>query len=231
VDELDTFLKANHESNAYLDSIKAEFLTLWDGISTSETSRVLVLGATNQPQNIDAAILRRMPRTFEVPLPDARGRLDILSRLTAEEVLTKEACDFLPELANATAGYSGSDLKELCKAAAMIRIHEYTADFSRASVSGMGIGSKFPAQSSATELRSMTKDDLIVALEKVQRTGAAAQSYGQKESLKRHQQQPPVDVRVLATLLRALSSNSDDTLLRAVSSNDDADDVPDIEAP
>jgi SpoVK/Ycf46/Vps4 family AAA+-type ATPase len=219
VDELDTFLKANHESNAYLDSIKAEFLTLWDGISTSETSRVLVLGATNQPQNIDSAILRRMPRAFQIPLPDARGRLDILTRLTSEEKLTQEARDFLPELASATSGYSGSDLKELCKAAAMIKIHEYSSDFSSARVSGIDAVSESKSQPSVAELRRMTKNDLLLALQKVRRTGAAAQSYGQKENQERQQQQPHVDLRVLANLLRTLSTLSNDKA---------EDDVPDL---
>jgi SpoVK/Ycf46/Vps4 family AAA+-type ATPase len=221
VDELDTFLKANHESNAYLDSIKAEFLTLWDGISTNESSRVLVLGATNQPQNIDFAILRRMPRAFEIPLPDSRGRLDILTRLMSEEKLTQEARDFLPELANATNGYSGSDLKELCKAAAMIKIHEYTADFSGARVSGIGSVVEPTSRSNITELRRMTKNDLVLALQKVKRTGAAAKSYGEQENQERQQQQQlNVDMRALASLLHAFSNLS----------NDNADDdIPDLD--
>lgn len=211
VDELDTFLKANHESNAYLDSLKAEFLTLWDGISTSEKSRVLVLGATNQPQNIDAAILRRMPRAFEIPLPDFQGRLDILNRLTIDEPLTQDARDFLPELANRTFGYSGSDLKELCKAAAMIRIHEYTEDLSVAKVTGIDIQADASLDTTATELRRMTKRDLLAALQKVQRTGAAAQSYGQREKQQRQQQPQVVDLRGLSKLLDVLSTATKET--------------------
>jgi ATPase family AAA domain-containing protein 1 len=206
VDELDTFLKANHESNAYMDSLKAEFLTLWDGISTNEKSRVLVLGATNQPQNIDAAILRRMPRAFEIPLPDFQGRLDILNRLTTDEPLTQDARDFLPELANRTMGYSGSDLKELCKAAAMIRIHEYTEELSVAKVSGMEVRTAALADTTTTELRRMTRNDLIVALQKVQRTGAAAQSYGHREKRQRQQQPQVVDLRGLSKLLDVIST-------------------------
>ena len=85
IDELDTFLKNTNSETAYMDSIKAEFLTLWDGVATASTSRVLVLGATNKPQHIDSAILRRMPRAFEVPLPNEAGRLAILNLLLKDE--------------------------------------------------------------------------------------------------------------------------------------------------
>lgn len=220
VDELDTFLKANHDSTAYLDSIKAEFLTLWDGIVTNERSRVLVLGATNQPQNIDSAILRRLPRTFHIPLPDYAGRLDILERLVADEPLTKEAREYLPELARLTADYSGSDLKELCKAAAMVKIHEYTAEYSKAMVSG-GTDAALARESAESEsgLRPMMQHDWTQALQKVQRTGAAAQTYGQEDERNRQRS----DVQALARLFRGLSALSpgDDN-------GEDDETIPDI---
>lgn len=59
MDEIDAFLKErssqDHEVSAL---VKAEFMGLWDGLS-SEGDRILVLGATNRPTDIDAAILRR----------------------------------------------------------------------------------------------------------------------------------------------------------------------------
>jgi ATPase family AAA domain-containing protein 1 len=135
IDELDTFLKANNQETQYLDAIKAEFLTLWDGVSTSQQSQVLVLGATNKPQTIDVAIQRRMPRTFEVPLPDLSGRLHILQILFRNEQVDETVGRLLPDLAKNTAGYSGSDLNELARAAAMIRIQERTHEFAKRRVS------------------------------------------------------------------------------------------------
>lgn len=53
-------------------------LSSWDGL-TSGSDRILVLGATNRPGDIDPAILRRMPKRFAVALPDAEQRFKILS--------------------------------------------------------------------------------------------------------------------------------------------------------
>ena len=140
IDELDTFLSSTVDPSASksMESLKAEFLTLWDGISTNrQQAPVLVLGATNRPQLIDSAILRRMPRSFQVPLPDGAGRDQILRVFLGDQPMDKQAQAFLSELAHErTKGYSGSDLKELCKAAAMEPIREITAEESRRAVMG-----------------------------------------------------------------------------------------------
>ena len=52
--------------------------SLWDGL-LSGTDRILVLGATNRPNDIDSAILRRMPKRFAVGLPGLQQRTRILS--------------------------------------------------------------------------------------------------------------------------------------------------------
>lgn len=56
----------DHEATAMM---KAQFMTLWDGLNTDPTCTVIVMGATNRPHDLDKAILRRMPATFLVPLP------------------------------------------------------------------------------------------------------------------------------------------------------------------
>ncbi len=50
---------------------------MWDGLLT-QSDRILVLGATNRPLDIDPAILRRMPKRFAVSLPDTDQRRRIL---------------------------------------------------------------------------------------------------------------------------------------------------------
>jgi ATPase family AAA domain-containing protein 1 len=211
IDELDTFLKNSNgaENGAYMDSIKAEFLTLWDGVATHSHARVLVLGATNQPQLIDAAILRRLPRAFEVPLPDRAGRESILQLLVREEHVDASVGAALPELAELTVGYSGSDLKELCKAAAMVAVQEHTAEFARRRV--MGERAEDGAEDRPAALRPMSREDLLVGWQKVRRTGEVAQQYG------RRQQQTAgtggldrQSLHSLATLLRSLSQLSTD---------------------
>lgn len=122
IDEIDSFLRErkshDHEVTAMM---KAEFMTLWDGLSTGDV-RVLVLGATNRPADIDQAILRRMPKRFEIKLPDMEQRRRVLSLLLQGANLEK-GFD-LKELVVRTAGYSGSDLKELCRNAAMMPVRE-----------------------------------------------------------------------------------------------------------
>ena len=53
-------------------------IRLWDGL-TSAQDRILVLGATNRPGDIDSAILRRMPKRFPVRMPDRSQRVKILN--------------------------------------------------------------------------------------------------------------------------------------------------------
>ncbi|EJC98483.1 AAA-domain-containing protein [Fomitiporia mediterranea MF3/22] len=123
IDEIDSFLRTrsqgDHEVTAMM---KAEFMTLWDGL-LSASDRILVLGATNRPADIDAAILRRMPKRYPVGLPDKQQRLNILNLMLKGAEL---APNFpLNLLAEQTAGLSGSDLKELCREAAMIPVREF----------------------------------------------------------------------------------------------------------
>lgn len=140
IDELDTFLSDTVDPSASksMESLKAEFLMEWEGIATHrQKENVLVLGATNRPHLIDPAILRRMPRSFQIPLPDAAGRKQIFEILFEDADIDDSLRNFIPDLSKGyTKGYSGSDLKELCQAAAMEPIREVTAEESRRAVMG-----------------------------------------------------------------------------------------------
>ncbi|KAH9891903.1 ATPase [Cubamyces lactineus] len=123
IDEIDSFLrertKNDHEVTGMM---KAEFMTLWDGLTTS-ADRILVLGATNRPNDIDSAILRRMPKRFAVGLPNVDQREKILRLMLNNTPL---APDFsIRTLAEKTEDHSGSDLKELCRNAAMRPMREF----------------------------------------------------------------------------------------------------------
>ena len=186
VDELDTFLNPRDGfENSASATIKSEFLVLWDGMTTQDG--VLVLGATNRPHNVDKAILRRLPRTFEVPVPNKAGRKHILSILLKDQNMDGTARLFVGnELVMQTNGYSGSDLKELCRAAASAPIHEIVADATKNAVSGR-MRRTDPFQGvDASKVRAIRKGDFIAALEKVKRTGLAAHEYGQEVERERH---------------------------------------------
>ncbi|KAF7365645.1 AAA domain-containing protein [Mycena venus] len=123
IDEIDSFLRerssGDHEVTGMM---KAEFMTQWDGLLSS-TDRILVLGATNRPNDIDAAILRRMPKRYAVSLPNLEQRLNILNLILHETPL---APDFpMTILAELSSGQSGSDLREMCRNAAMVPVREF----------------------------------------------------------------------------------------------------------
>lgn len=124
IDEIDGLFRerssAEHEVHK---NLKAEFMQLWDGLMTDDRfNQVVVLGATNRPYDVDPAILRRMPRPFEVGLPNLMERVEILSKVL-EEVDVEVGFDYV-KVSEVTEGYSGSDLKELCRAAMMAPVRE-----------------------------------------------------------------------------------------------------------
>lgn len=128
IDEIDALLgtrrSGEHEASG---TVKAEFMTLWDGLISASPSgrpqRIVVLGATNRIQDIDVAILRRMPKKFAVSLPTAPQRLRILGLILKDTRLDKPHFD-LEYLVRVTAGMSGSDLKAACRDAAMVPVRE-----------------------------------------------------------------------------------------------------------
>jgi SpoVK/Ycf46/Vps4 family AAA+-type ATPase len=63
IDEIDNFLKVSSQEMQHSEAIKAEFLTLWDGVVGSN---LLVLCATDKPNMIDGAFSLRMHWFFEV---------------------------------------------------------------------------------------------------------------------------------------------------------------------
>ncbi|KAK4394692.1 Spastin [Sesamum angolense] len=124
VDEVDSLLGARggafeHEATRRM---RNEFMAAWDGLRSKDSQRILILGATNRPFDLDDAVIRRLPRRIYVDLPDAENRLKILKIMLARENL--ESGFPFEQLANATEGYSGSDLKNLCIAAAYRPVQE-----------------------------------------------------------------------------------------------------------
>jgi ATPase family AAA domain-containing protein 1 len=103
--------------------MKAGFMTRWDGLTTEDDTRIIVLGATNLPNSLDPAVLRRLPKRYAVGLPSPIQRRKILDILLKKATL---APDFsIDRVVAATEGYSGSDIKEMCRNASMIPLREY----------------------------------------------------------------------------------------------------------
>ncbi|KAJ0100899.1 hypothetical protein Patl1_05250 [Pistacia atlantica] len=123
IDEVDSFLgqrrTTDHEA---MTNMKTEFMALWDGFTTDQNARVMVLAATNRPSELDEAILRRLPQAFEIGMPDCSERAEILKViLKGEKVEDNIDYDHIASLCD---GYTGSDLLEVCKKAAYFPIRE-----------------------------------------------------------------------------------------------------------
>ena len=108
--------------------ISSRFMTHWDGLMSSnaagQSQRICILGATNRMQDIDEAILRRMPKKFPVSLPSAAQRRNIFKLILRDTKVDRSNFD-LDYLVKLSAGMSGSDIKELCRDAAMSPVREY----------------------------------------------------------------------------------------------------------
>ncbi|KAG7537780.1 P-loop containing nucleoside triphosphate hydrolase [Arabidopsis suecica] len=123
IDEVDSFLGQRRSTdNEAMSNMKTEFMALWDGFTTDQNARVMVLAATNRPSELDEAILRRFPQSFEIGMPDCRERAQILKVvLKGERVEPDINYDHIARLCE---DYTGSDIFELCKKAAYFPIRE-----------------------------------------------------------------------------------------------------------
>ncbi|XP_061109781.1 fidgetin-like protein 1 [Conger conger] len=119
IDEIDSLLSqrtdGEHDSSR---RIKTEFLVQLDGAATSADDRILVVGATNRPQEIDEAARRRLAKRLYVPLPEAAARRQIVARLTARERCELGAHE-LERVVERSEGFSGADMTQLCREAAL----------------------------------------------------------------------------------------------------------------
>jgi transitional endoplasmic reticulum ATPase len=118
IDEIDSIASKREESRGEVERrVVAQMLALMDGLKSR--GRVIVIGATNIPNELDPALRRpgRFDREMEIGVPDKEGRLNILKIHTRNMPLAKNVV--LKELADITHGFVGADLSALAKEAAM----------------------------------------------------------------------------------------------------------------
>jgi cell division protease FtsH len=122
IDELDAIGRARGQfalgGGSEQEQTLNQILTEMDGFSSR--AGVIVLAATNQPDVLDKALLRpgRFDRRVVVNLPDKTGRAAILKVHTRQVPLAADV--ELDELAAATPGFSGADLKNVVNEAALL---------------------------------------------------------------------------------------------------------------
>lgn len=105
---------AETENNQTLNQLLVEM----DGFSSEET--IIVLAATNRPEMLDKALLRpgRFDRQITIPVPDLKGRLEIL-KIHSEDKRLSENVN-LESIAEDTAGFTGAELANILNEAAII---------------------------------------------------------------------------------------------------------------
>lgn len=126
IDEIDSLgMERTGEESAVSTRVLSQMLQMMDGILGTPEDRIVVLGATNRPWNLDSAILRRFDKRILVPLPDLAAREEVL-KITLRKMPNFKFSDDLDisELAKLTEGYSGDDIKKLCMDAWYNPIHE-----------------------------------------------------------------------------------------------------------
>ncbi|CAM6093454.1 unnamed protein product [Calypogeia fissa] len=131
VDEIDSIMSSRsageHEASRRL---KTEFLVQFDGVISNENDRIIVMAATNRPEELDDAVRRRLVKRIYIPLPDAEGRKALLQNLLKGQTTFSLHGSELDKLIKSTEGYSGSDLHALCQEAAMMPLRELGSQIS-----------------------------------------------------------------------------------------------------
>jgi SpoVK/Ycf46/Vps4 family AAA+-type ATPase len=102
--------------------VLGQLLSELDGFASEKLEKVVFIGATNKPWDLDDALLSRFQRKVYVPLPDAESREKILSiHLKGAELGRNITMEDLVARSN---GYSGRDIESLCQAAISIMVRE-----------------------------------------------------------------------------------------------------------
>jgi ATPase family AAA domain-containing protein 1 len=183
IDEVDSILSsregsADDSAHGTLTSVKTTLMSEWDGLNSGTngkgeagSNRVVVIGSTNRPFDLDEAVLRRFPRRILVDLPDLVTRKEILEVTLAENRLDPSVN--LTLIAERLEGYTGSDIKEVCREAVVQISHE------QARLLDEGIGALNNEDSSLSDksdifalqrLRPVTNTDFDKAISKLKRS-------------------------------------------------------------
>merc|ERR1712048_81572 len=179
IDELDSLMSARgggdgeHEGSRRM---KTELLIQMDGLLRESKDQVFLLAASNLPWDLDSAMLRRLEKRILVNLPTADAR-EAMFRTHMPEGFA-DGLDYA-KLAGLTQDWSGSDIRLLCKEAAMnplrrlmteVESCEKKAEAERGTNRQRAVG-KLVTQPSTGEqelkMGPVTGDDVAQALEKV----------------------------------------------------------------
>jgi SpoVK/Ycf46/Vps4 family AAA+-type ATPase len=116
IDELDSLIGVHSNEVGGETRVRNQFLKEMDGVmDKGKKLHVYVIGATNKPWALDWPFIRRFQKRIMVPLPDYDARLHMLKLYT--EHLNLDPNMDLDEFARLAAGFSGSDIRDICQSA------------------------------------------------------------------------------------------------------------------
>lgn len=128
IDEIDAVAPKREQVVGDVEKrVVAQLLALMDGLNRRQN--VIVIAATNIPNALDPALRRpgRFDREISIPIPDRRGRLEILEIYSRGMPLAQDVN--MTHLADITHGFVGADLEALCREAAMICLRRIMTEF------------------------------------------------------------------------------------------------------
>jgi katanin p60 ATPase-containing subunit A1 len=149
----------------------ADMSTLSAGSGDSVSKLVMVLAATNTPWHLDEALRRRLEKRIYIPLPDAEGRRELF-RISMREVEVAADVDF-DRLGVLSEGYSGADIANVCRDAAMMGIRRLMDEARASGMSSKDIERMLKEQHRESEegLQSpVTQGDFLAAVAKVNKS-------------------------------------------------------------
>jgi len=116
IDELDSLIGMHSNEVGGETRVRNQFLKEMDGVmDKGRNIHAYVIGATNKPWDLDWPFIRRFQKRIMVPLPDHEARLHMLKLYTAHLNLVPKID--LDEFARLAAGFSGSDIRDICQSA------------------------------------------------------------------------------------------------------------------
>jgi SpoVK/Ycf46/Vps4 family AAA+-type ATPase len=116
IDELDSLIGMHSNEVGGETRVRNQFLKEMDGVmDKGKKLHVYVIGATNKPWALDWPFIRRFQKRIMVPLPDYDARVHML-KLYTEHLNLSPKMD-LDEFARLAAGFSGSDIRDICQSA------------------------------------------------------------------------------------------------------------------
>ncbi|MFC1486990.1 AAA family ATPase [Thermoproteota archaeon] len=116
IDELDSLIGMHSNEVGGETRVRNQFLKEMDGVmDKGKNIHAYVIGATNKPWDLDWPFIRRFQKRIMVPLPDYDARLHMM-KLYTEHLNLSPKVD-LDEFARLAAGFSGSDIRDICQSA------------------------------------------------------------------------------------------------------------------